>query len=66
MAAVDELCMCSYETDTHVCMCVRRKWQARDRCAQCLKGRHSLELRETLGDWLPVDDSESPSSPPKN
>ena len=45
MTAFDEICSCGYETATHVCNCVRRKWQARDRCDSCLAGRHSLEPR---------------------
>lgn len=54
MTAFDEICSCGFETTAQVCMCVRRKWQARDRCEQCLKGRHRLMSRELA--CTPLDD----------
>ena len=42
MAAFDEICGCCFETSEGVCVCVRRKQQARSSCKSCLNGRHSL------------------------
>ncbi len=45
MAAFDEICGCSYETETQVCVSMRRKWQARGACKRCLDGHHSIGMR---------------------
>jgi hypothetical protein len=46
MAAIDEICGCSYEAEGQVCTCVRRKQQARSECNRCLDGRHALTERD--------------------
>jgi hypothetical protein len=56
MAPADEICMCPFETETHVCMCVRPKQQAGDRCALCLAGQHSMDPREAVEAALAKDD----------
>lgn len=57
MEALDEICGCSFESETHVCLCMRRKDQARIQCARCLAGKHSLDLRAgaVVGQISPAD-----------
>jgi hypothetical protein len=41
----DERCCCDHETETHECMCLRKTWQCKDRCARCLEGKHALRRK---------------------
>lgn len=41
----DQVCSCSHETETHECLCTRRKEPAKEACRQCQGGKHSLRQK---------------------
>jgi hypothetical protein len=42
----DQVCACGFETETHVCLCVKRQsWGVNGPCPDCKGGHHKMRLK---------------------
>lgn len=44
----DEVCECEHETYNKVCVCTRKKDQAKKMCTKCAEGNHKLKPKEDI------------------
>ena len=56
MSSIDEICGCCFETKKAYCVCSLPKEESKERCPDCMQGRHRLypqENRPTMEQMFP-------------